>query len=869
MATYESQVIDYEVTEDGVFYDIAENASDNEGEESDPLASASEDDQDQKAREEIFGASIDDLLAENRRRGRRKKRRLIGYTGSSKRSRGTDVPSYLLPLMGSATLAFMLKRYDEAEESLKRIIDASPKAVAPYRTLGLIYEEREQKEKALEIYMQAAEIDRNDRHLWKRNAALWEEAGNPEKAIYCLTQALKGTYGGDEDALRGRGQLYLSLKKYRKAALSFIKLAKLVPEDLEVAKMVIFVYRKVGQAERAVAPVEGMMRDCEMNAFGCRASAKAKYDTVIPELIQLLVELRFLEKKYYEAKMLLSRLQDRNSGIGRPMTFVQRLMLAICQHRLGYPKLAEATFKEFMSSPTMISKHRMLLWQVADACRESGKFVTGVRAYTLLLDLNDIDYRAEVFLQRASCYKAIGNLPAVKADLESVLEIKPRHVEASLRIQEFLPPKTESSRRRRRGDGSYGMNASSHITPAEKQEALAVLSYANTAFEQGDFNRYLMLVFVALETALLLDVSSIDDHRENQEDECDVEDDKDEDSSDGEDGEDAEQRCKEQRNLVDTGEKKSLWSPEKLSKAEKTRLHTLGANLMRILIDDAFVDVGEKIVVSFQAVGELALAHPILRTFGSLNHLRVKGSKQLRRRLKMLGLVTSTAAGDIPYGYESARTMLLEHPDDSDVAFAYSVVEQLWGVETDSQRIRSFRFLARLANKNRESICLAFLTGNVSSRGGLNIRRYTVGIYLRALRLAPHNPLICLCLAIQVLYVAMGRRVTNRNEMMMYALGFLNDYRRNRRLREGEIQRGLLEMEGDYNVARAMHQLGLLHMAADLYQRVLTCGYAGCEDEVPMWGDLRRDAAYNLMQIYERSGNSEMAAAICRKFLMF
>lgn len=825
---------------DGVEYEMQDYDSPSGG-ESDPLASSSEHEAEIEAEEEALGATMEDLLDEARR-GRRRRRR------KATKRRPNEVPPHLASVMGSATMSYMQKRYDEAEASLRHVISEAPRAVAPYRTLGLIYEERGEIDKARETFMTAAELDRQDRELWKRVAVMWDEAGDPEKAIMCLTQALKGTFGGDAEALRGRGVLLMKTGKFRRAADSFVKLSKVAPADVEVARMLSLSYRNLNEPGRAVPPIEAMIRSCDIAINTGRGDSK-----LLPQLIEILIYLRLVEGKYYEASLLLTRLQHDVGN--QAMTFVQRLMLAICQHRLGSPVLAHSTFKEFMASPPMRFKHRDLLKQVADATKDSGEYRTAADAYTMLLEMAEVDNesRAELYLQRAVCYKEIDNAAAAKADLECVLSLCPRHVEASLRIQEFLPSRDveirHSAKRKKRSSSTVTGTLS--LTAREREEAVDAVQLGENLFAAGDYIGYLEHMFCALQTALRLGGSgSVDEEDHNEE------------NNDGSSsGDDVRPDERTGLPLTPVGvQKKVRWGTQKLSHARRLRLQTIGGSVMRHVAEEQFVQLAERILVCLEKEGQPEHAHTLLKTFYSLSHLRVKQNRDLRSRLRMLNVISSLASGELATAFEYMRISLVELPQDPGAIYSYSRIEQMWAI-TDVQRSNSFRSLMRLVKKNPKSVGLCMVAGNCSSRGGLNIRRYTVGIYLQALRLAPHHPLVCLCLAIQVVYVAMGRRIANRNEMLMYALGFLDDYCRTRR-KHGQAWHS---MEADYNVGRVMQQLGISQMAENMYRQVLESDYGPVPPEL----DLRLDAAYNLIQIYRQSQNPQMAAAICAEHLQF
>ena len=68
----------------------------------------------------------------------------------------------------------------------------------------------------------------------------------------------------------------------------------------------------------------------------------------------------------------------------------------------------------------------------------------------------------------------------------------------------------------------------------------------------------------------------------------------------------------------------------------------------------------------------------------------------------------------------------------------------------------------------------------------------------------------------------------------------------------------LERQEADYNLGRAFHLLGLVSIAVENYYKVLN-DYA---DE-----KLKKHAAYNLVTIYQESGNTRLANNIMENYL--
>lgn len=863
-----------------------------DGDESDPLASDKEDDtpptrqsaalkspERDDDEEDVFGPAIDQLVTEHRRR-RKKRRKRISSGARASRTRGGQLPVHLVPVMGAANLAFISDEYDKAETLLKSIIEEIPRCPAPHRTLGLIYESRGDAQRALDHFMIAAEVERTDRDLWKRNAAIWKELGNIPKAILCLSNAIKANPSSDPEALRARAQLYMDQKRFLSAADSMVKLSRVNPFDVHNATQLAQCYIKSNHINRGVDALATIIANCEhqtsdpSNRGHDRASA-------IVSLMELLTELNLRQKRYTEANLLLIRLRGLCTSIGSCISFLQRLMVAICQHRLGSDVLAAPVFQEFTSSFGLMNRHRFLLWQVADACFDSGHYHRAANAYSALIDMKDEEPRVTLFLQRALCYKEINLRDQAKADLETVLNLKPKHVVAALLIQEFLPQQS-ARKRTKRSSSSRSAALSTRVSTKDREDAMLMLKSANELFNNSDYEGYLSLVYAALDSALELHAPwrSVSFARIPKGARCDPDEAACPPTTPG--GEcpvdsDTQKPTDERSSLSQKYRSPSRWRTSEPPAHERERLYRMGATLMRIVDQNMYVEIAERIVVSFQAVGQLELANPIARLFESLVHLRVSNDERLRRKLMHLELVTSIARGAVWRAYVQSRLMLVQESTDVDVLYTFTLVEQLAEVQAEVSNMRniSYRGLKRLLKKTPNSACLAMVMANVSSRGRYNVQRYTVGFYLAALRVCPDNALLCLCLAAQVLYVSMGRRIQNRNEAIPYALAFLQRYQRNR-LKDAVPHDVLIakRMETEYNVGRALHQLGIVDAACIFYERVLNHDLThpestSREGDVAMWGDLRREAAYNLLQIYRSSGAFELASKLCREYLTY
>lgn len=76
--------------------------------------------------------------------------------------------------------------------------------------------------------------------------------------------------------------------------------------------------------------------------------------------------------------------------------------------------------------------------------------------------------------------------------------------------------------------------------------------------------------------------------------------------------------------------------------------------------------------------------------------------------------------------------------------------------------------------------------------------------------------------------------------------------------------------EAAYNLGRAAHQLGLLHIAVQYYQKCLASddssnGSQQSEHNSEMSVGLRREAAFNLSLIYRGTGADKLAVQVLRQ----
>ncbi|KAN0063114.1 transcription factor TFIIIC subunit tfc4 [Thecaphora frezii] len=147
--------------------------------------------------------------------------------------------------------------------------------------------------------------------------------------------------------------------------------------------------------------------------------------------------------------------------------------------------------------------------------------------------------------------------------------------------------------------------------------------------------------------------------------------------------------------------------------------------------------------------------------------------------------------------------------------------------------------------------------------------------FVRAFACQPCDALICLCAAVAFVGRSTNRQADNRHHLVLQALTFLQLYRRNLGLSDDETCQ-----EVEYNYARLLHHIGLLHLAIPHYERVLElasdssrnadgggeCARQGREAKIGF--EMQREAAYNLALIYTLNGSAHLARELYRTWLV-
>ncbi|KAI0118866.1 hypothetical protein GGR51DRAFT_497986 [Nemania sp. FL0031] len=140
---------------------------------------------------------------------------------------------------------------------------------------------------------------------------------------------------------------------------------------------------------------------------------------------------------------------------------------------------------------------------------------------------------------------------------------------------------------------------------------------------------------------------------------------------------------------------------------------------------------------------------------------------------------------------------------------------------------------------------------------------YALNYFLRAYSIDPENQMILLSVGQCYIHYALKRQSENRQYLLIQGFVFLHRYYDLKVASPDAAQR----QEAHYNMARSYHAIGIPHLAAEFYQRVLRDIPDDSAPGILGNSDLSQEAAYNLQQICWAGGDLEAVKALSQRYL--
>lgn len=741
---------------------------------------------------------------------------------------GTRLPRDLQGLMGEANLCFARGRHDDAVKMCMEVVRLAPRAPEPFQTLGMIYEAKGEAQRALQFALIGAYLSPQDADEWSRLGQLSLEQGDLKQATACYVQAVRAEPSNAE--LRFElCSLYEQAGEKKRALACCTALVQQMGQGapcLQLSRELVKVHHQRGNLSAA--------RQVLLNAV-------LKFPAhVSSEDINMLLELQLADKMYPAALMVLhshcgiqllpegsqelseEMLVDNLAAFERCEVPVElpvdlRTKLVLCLVRLGGEHLAEPLVEALLSEQDPEQAGDLLL-DVAEAFLDMGRPQRALPLLQALVGTRNYGLAA-VWLRYGECLQMLGRLSEATEAYERTCDLAPGHAHARLALCQLLLAQGLTDRaiacldQPTIAQGGQPFPAQLADTAEQQEAAQVLLRRAQLLLQSGRREPFIESARVLLqahcptvqgptEYAAMYTTSSYRGRME------------------------ALRELHQKRGFTPLN-----WlTPE--SGVSVDELWDCFRELCRALYETNRMR-------ELQQVTTEALASPIFNRDPA--------------RTKELEFVSFLAHYRDPkqeeHSFYLARSLVLKYPERMRVWNLFGLAVNL------SPVMRQNRFCLRLLYKHPDSVPLGLLNGHNALVSGTY--KHALAEYVQLLQQPGQadNPLLLLCAGLCMVHIACQKFSARRHWMVVQALAFLGRYRQ---------ARGANTQEALYNMGRALHQVGLPHLAVELYQQALEQPPA--VPDMPEVFDLRREIAFNLSQLYLSSGNTELASSYIARY---
>ncbi|XP_057686682.1 general transcription factor 3C polypeptide 3 isoform X2 [Corythoichthys intestinalis] len=795
--------------------------------------------------------TVGDVLALEMELNRENKKMLKERRNRSK------LPRALRGLMGEANIRYARGEKEDAIAMCMEIIRQAPLAYDPFSTLAMIYEDEGDMDKALQFSLIAAHLNPSDCEEWIRLAEISLEQDNIRQALVCYNKAVKYA-PTNVRYLWDRCGLLMRLGEHKQCMDGYRRILSLLPMDegehfIQLSKDMAKSYYEsgdlpsaLGVMEEALARHPNLVSDDIVNMSAELYITNHQYEKALQVLVHFVgvvlvqdeghsdssgkednLSENTSEKKEEDkeakpvdtsemASVDKSKIKDVQVPDSIPVDLKAKLIVCLIHIRISAP--LEALVSSLMEQSA--EEIGDLYLDVAEAYLEVGEYLSALPLLSVLV-ISEKYNLAVVWLRHAECLKALGEMKAAAESFTKVVELAPQHLEARLSLATLQQQLGQPDCALKALEPMYDNETLSQDSSAAQKELKLLLHRSTLLKTQGLIQQYLDAVITMM--SMLLKVAM--------------------------------QRAKVcVRSVIVSGE---------------NRLRLVKVESMLSDIDDqekAYLDITCKTnILSKEDWWQLLLSCVLtlcdvkryeeaeLMVDSAMEFYSFYDIKPRRKELEFLGLSASILDRDHHKAYDYIRLMLMENVDQS----------QLWNIfnqlTISSHHQRHHRFCLRLLLKHPENHALCVLCGHNAMVSGSF--KHALGNYIQAFQSQPDDHLLNMFVGINLFNMASQKYVAKRHTLIVQGFAFLHRYVELR----GECQ------ESMYNCARALHQVGLTHLAIHYYQKCLLLPVEKLEvlfhfilgsikngiavEQV----DLRREAAFNLSLIYQASGNVEMA----------
>ncbi|XP_004868994.1 general transcription factor 3C polypeptide 3 isoform X1 [Heterocephalus glaber] len=740
----------------------------------------------------------------------------------------SKLPRALRGLMGEANIRFARGKREEAILMCMEIIRQAPLAYEPFSTLAMIYEDQGDMEKSLQFELIAAHLNPSDTEEWVRLAEMSLEQDNIKQAIFCYTKALKYEPTNIR-FLWERSSLCEQMGDHKMAMDGYRRILNLLPASdgerfMQLARDMAKSYYEASDSASAINIIEeafskhqALVSMEDVNIAAELYISNKQYDRaleVITDFSGIVLEKQTLEEDGPSEE------NKACDGItcavpeGVPIDIMVKLMVCLVHLHILEPLNPLLTTLVEQNPEDMGD----LYLDVAEALLDIGEYSSALPLLSALV-CSERYSLAVVWLRHAECLKALGYMERAAESYSKVVDLAPLHLDARISLSTLQQQLGRPEKALEALEPMYDPDTLAQDANAAQQELKLLLHRSTLLFSQGKMRGYVDTLLTML--AMLLKVAM------NRAQVCLI--------SSSKSGERHLYLMKVSRDKIsDSNDQESANCDAK----------AIFAVLTSVLPKDDWWNLLLKAIYSLCDLSRFEEAE--LLADSSLEYYSFYDDRQKRKELEYFGLSAAILDKNFRKAYNYIRIMVMENVNKP----------QLWNifnqVTMHSQDVRHHRFCLRLMLKNPDNHALCVLNGHNAFVSGSF--KHALAQYIQAFRARRDEPLYNMCIGLTFIHMASQKYVLKRHALIVQGFAFLNRYLSLR----GRCQESL------YNLGRALHQLGLTHLAIHYYQEALELPPLEAEGIEAEQVDLRRDIAYNLALIYQSSGNLLMA-----RYLLF
>ncbi|CAH9130513.1 unnamed protein product [Cuscuta epithymum] len=840
----------------------------------------------QKGEVEFLGASMDEIMEAmnygSRRKSRKKKRK-----GRRKGSRSNMDPE-ARKMLGEATLCYATGDYERAIQLLSECIRRSPTHDA-YHTLGLVYNAKGDKKRAICYYMLATQsVDRpKDTSLWKSLLSWFLDQGKAAAVNYYLPKAI--AVDPNDIMLKFLGAShYTELKEYEKAAKLYEQIHHLRLNDSEVCMAAAELYKQCGKVESSLVALESYLSHCPTRGD--------------PRITLMLASICIENGEYSRA---LQHIQKREDCSSRESSFRDLITAkaGICYLHLGDLDSAKSRFGSLRVEKVNDIMESII--EIADTFRKLGHHQSALHYY-LMLEKDLGSTSGNLNLKIAGCYLSLEKwdeaiesfykaLPLLEHGVETRLTLASLLLERGRDVEAIflLSPPNPGVELKTICNNNNIINNNNNIQSDEWWNDVEVQLKLSNIYRDKDMIGEFVDTFYPLvcqaftfeppkmaaknkklpervhqERAKMLYADQTDDLVLGFKPVANVE--------DRQKAMRAKRVLEKRSSLKDEKKRRSLAAGMDLmgedsdpgsDSESRVPLHKKKSPTPKLLKDtenhQLFVDLA-KALASLGRYEEAFDVGILTLRFAS-NIL----SDERRESITTVAVQVACEVQDTMRSCKFLKSILLKHPSKMETwSYYYKALSKV------DKTLPSRKRQKRIHNQRTACVPSIIIEGHKFG----NIHQYHVAArkYLEACKLQPNCPLINLCAGTALINLASDIRLKSKHECVLQGLAFLYN---NLRLSEKESD---IRQEALYNIARAYQLVGLVTIAASYYEEVLRTPVKDCPfprfgydesqqhahrtEKLAGYCNLRREAAYNLHHIYKASGALDLARQLLQDY---